>query len=459
MAKESLNLVVIGAGYVGLTTGVCFAYLGHKVSMVEKDKYKLNQIKIFNVPFYEPHLDELMKMSSGNLYFTDDMNEVLRDADIIMIAVGTPCKENGQADNRFVDETAHEIGQRLDPYKDYMIVIKSTVPIGTNRRVAYIINKCFEERKVDYKKNVIFASNPEFLREGQAIKDMLCPDRVVIGVNKYEDAELLKFLYKKILDQSFDKPNFIAIEPSNNLPKLIVTDPSSAELIKYAANAFLALKISFINEIAGFSELIGANIKDVAAGIGADKRIGPHFLEAGIGWGGSCFPKDTAALIAMGKELNYSMKIIEAAREVNFNQRKVVVEKLQRALKGVRGKIIGVLGLTFKAGTDDIRESPSIDIIKMLLEREAHVRLHDPLALDKVPHELKNLGIELFNDTYSLSENADAMVLATNWPYYKEIHFGCIFDKMRQKIIIDARNFLNKEELQKIGFNYIGIGI
>ncbi len=459
MAKESLNLVVIGAGYVGLTTGVCFAYLGHRVSVVEKDKNKLSQLKNFKVPFYEPHLDELMNMSSNNLYFTDNLSEVISEADIIMIAVGTPCKENGQADNRFVDETAYEVGQKLLPYKDYVIVIKSTVPIGTNRRVAYIINKCLEERKIDYKKNVIFASNPEFLREGQAIIDMFYPDRVVIGVNKIEDAELLKLLYKKILDQSFEKPDFIKIKQKNNLPKLIITDPSSAELIKYCANAFLALKISFINEIAGFSELIGANIKDVAAGIGADKRIGPDFFEAGIGWGGSCFPKDTAALIAMGKELNYSMRIVEAAREVNYNQRKFVVEKLQRALKGVRGKIIGVLGLTFKPGTDDIRESPSIDIIKLLLEREAHVRAHDPLALNKVSSELKRLGVEIFNDPYSLSNNADAIVFATNWDLYKSLDFKLIFNNMRQKIILDGRNFLKKDDLVKIGFNYIGIGI
>ena len=459
MKKEALNLVVIGAGYVGLTTGVCFAYLGHKVSIVEKDKDKLYQLKNLKVPFYEPHLDELMSLSYNNLYFTDALSDVISDADIIMIAVGTPCKENGQADNRFINEAAYEIGHSLKPSRNYIIVIKSTVPIGTNRRVAYIINRCLEERKIDDKNNVVFASNPEFLREGQAIIDMLFPDRVVIGVNKNEDAELLELLYKKILDQSFEKPGFLNQKIIDNLPKLIITDPASAELIKYAANAFLALKISFINEIAGFCELIGANVKDVAKGIGADRRIGPDFLEAGIGWGGSCFPKDTAALIAMGKELNYSTRIIEAAREVNYDQRKFVVDKLQRALKGVRGKVIGILGITYKPDTDDIRESPSIDLIKLLLEREAHVRVHDPLAMNKVSNELKRLGVEIFGDPYSLSNGADAIVIATNWDLYKGIDFNLIFKAMRQKIILDGRNYLDREEMIKIGFNYIGIGI
>jgi len=459
MKKEALNLVVIGAGYVGLTTGVCFAYLGHKVSIVEKDKDKLNQLKNLKVPFYEPHLDELMNLSSNKLYFTDALSEVISDADIIMIAVGTPCKENGQADNRFINEAAYEIGHSLKPSKNYIIVIKSTVPIGTHRRVAYIINRCLEERKIDDKNAVAFASNPEFLREGHAIKDMFFPDRVVIGVNKNEDADLLKILYKKILDQSFEKPSFLDQKKTNSLPKLIITDPASAELIKYAANAFLALKISFINEIAGFCELIGANVKDVAKGIGGDRRIGPDFLEAGIGWGGSCFPKDTAALIAMGNELNYPMRIVEVAREVNYDQRRFVVEKLQRALKGVRGKIIGILGLTFKPITDDVRESPSVDLIKLLLEREAHVRVHDPLALRNIPDNLLDMGIEIFDDPYKLSKGADAIVLVTSWAVYKDLDFKCIFDNMRQKIILDGRNFLEKENLINLGFTYIGIGI
>ncbi len=301
------------------------------------------------------------------------------------------------------------------PSKDYIIVIKSTVPIGTNRRVAYIIKKCLEERKIEQEHKVVFASNPEFLREGQAIMDMFYPDRVVIGVEKYEDAELLRLLYKKILDQSFEKPDFILQRQINTLPKLIITDPANAELIKYAPNAFLAFKVSFINEMAGFSELIGANIKDIAGGIGADKRIGPDFLETGIGWGGSCFPKDTAALIAMGKELNYSMKIIEATREVNYNQRKFAVEKLQRALKGVRGKIIGVLGLAFKPGTDDVRESPSIE--------------------------------------------ADPIILATKWPEYKNLDFDRLFKNMRGKVFLDGRIFLSLAMMKQIGFDYVGIGI
>ncbi len=458
MPKERINLVVIGAGYVGLTTGVTFAFLGHKVSIIEKDKAKLDLLKEFKPPFYEPYLSDLMKLAKDNLYFSDKLEEVINDSQIIMIAVGTPCKENGQVDNRFIEEVALDIGQALNPLAKHMIVIKSTVPVGTNRRVSYIINKELEKRKIKKADNIIFASNPEFLREGQAIMDMLYPDRVVFGVTKAEDSEWLKCLYEDILYQSFPPLDFLRSSAKIKSPQLIITDPTSAELIKYAANAFLAMKVSFINEMAGFCELLGANINDVANGIGADHRIGRDFLDAGIGWGGSCFPKDTAALVAMGKELGYQMRLVEATREVNYNQRKYVVDKIQKALKGVRGKVIGLLGLAFKPGTDDMRESPSLDVIRLLLEREAQVRVHDPLVTKDPPELLFNIGLEIFDDPYRMAVGADAILLATAWPEYKTLNYKEILCNMRGNVFFDGRNILDPHEMKNIGFDFKGVG-
>jgi len=459
MAQNRINLVVVGAGYVGLTTGITFAYLGHKVSIIENDKAKLDLLKEFKPPFYEPYLSDLMKLAKDNLYFSDKLQEVINDSQIIMIAVGTPCKENGQVDNRFIDEVASDIGHVLNPSGRHVIVIKSTVPVGTNRRVSYIINKELEKRKIEGKDTIIFASNPEFLREGHAIEDMLYPDRVVLGVTKPEDCEWLRYLYQDILEQSFSAPHFLPRPEPIKLPPLIITDPTSAELIKYAANAFLAMKVSFINEIACFCELIGANNNDLADGIGADHRIGRDFLEAGIGWGGSCFPKDTAALVAMGEELGYQMKLVKAASEVNYNQRKYVVDKIQKALKGVRGKVIGIMGLAFKPGSDDMRESPSIDIIKLLLEREAQVRVHDPLITRNPPDSLLSLGVEVFDDPYRMAVGADAILLATTWSEYKSLDYKRLFDNMRGNVFMDGRNILDPTEMKDIGFDYIGIGI
>jgi len=458
MPKERINLVVIGAGYVGLTTGVTFAFLGHKVSIIEKDKAKLNLLKEFKPPFYEPYLSDLMKLAKDNLYFSDKLQEVINDSQVIMIAVGTPCKENGQVDNRFIDEVALNIGQALSPSSRHVIVIKSTVPVGTNRRVSYIINKELEKRQIKGANNIIFASNPEFLREGQAISDMLYPDRVVFGVSKPEDIEWLKCLYEDILKQSFPPLDFLPWPAKIKSPQLIITDPTSAELIKYAANAFLAMKVSFINEMAGFCELLGANINDVANGIGADHRIGRDFLDAGIGWGGSCFPKDTAALVAMGKELGYQMRLIEATREVNYNQRKYFVDKIQKALKGVRGKVIGLLGLTFKPGTDDMRESPSLDVIRLLVEREAQVRVHDPVIVGNPPDAILTLGVEVFDDPYQMAVGADAILLATAWPEYKTLDYKKILNNMRGNIFFDGRNILDPHEMANIGFNFKGVG-
>ncbi|MBC7344806.1 MAG: UDP-glucose/GDP-mannose dehydrogenase family protein, partial [Clostridia bacterium] len=265
-------------------------------------------------------------------------------------------------------------------------------------------------------------------------------------------------LYRPILEQTFEPPPFLPRPATYHLPPLVTTDPVSAEMIKYAANAFLALKISFINEIAGLCEKVGADVTEVARGIGLDPRIGPRFLEAGLGWGGSCFPKDTAALVAMGKELSYPMKLVEAAREVNFRQRERAVEKLQDALKGVRGRVIGILGLAFKPGTDDVREAPALHLIRLLLEREAHVRAHDPVAIENARRALAGLDVEFFTDPYAMAQGADALVLATEWPEYRRLDLKRLAQSMRTPVLLDGRNIFNPAEARQAGFLYLGMG-
>ena len=455
---ETLNLVVIGAGYVGLTTGVCFAYLGHKVSIVEKDKYKLNQLRNLKIPFYERHLEELLNLSFNNLYFTDDLGEVISKADVIMIAVGTPCKSNGQADNFQVEEASYQIAMNLSEKKNIVIIIKSTVPIGTNRRVHNIIKKSLSEKGIESDVKVKVVSNPEFLREGNALHDMFYPDRVIVGADDSESIDKIRQLYQPILEQNFFPPEFLPRPVGYKLPPFIITDPVSAEMIKYAANAFLATKISFINEIAGLCEKVGADVSEVARGIGLDPRIGSEFLKAGLGWGGSCFPKDTAALVAMGQEFSYPMRLLEATREVNLRQRARTVEKLQDALKGVRGRVIGILGLAFKPGTDDVREAPALHLIRLLLEREAHVRTHDPLAMENAKKVLGNVNVEFYTDPYKMAEGADALVLATEWPEYRHLDLKRLAQSMRTPVLLDGRNLFDPTEARKAGFLYMGIG-
>jgi len=453
-----MKVTIIGTGYVGLTTAVTLAYIVHKVVGVEKDREKLRLIQSFKSPIYEPGLEELMELCKDNLTFTDDPVPWVSDSEVIMIAVGTPSKPNGQTDLRYVENAAREIAEGLSEGRTYTLVIKSTVPIGTNRRVAYIVEQVINARKPKNNIRVNVASNPEFLREGSALKDMLYPDRIVVGSREPESVDILRRLYRPILEQTFEPPPFLPRPEGYDLPPFITTDPISAEMIKYAANAFLAMKISFINEIASLCEKVGADVTEVARGIGLDPRIGPRFLEAGLGWGGSCFPKDTAALVAMGKELSCPMRLVEAAREVNYRQRERAVERLQEVLKGVRGRIIGILGLAFKPGTDDVRDSPSIDIIHMLLQREAHVRAHDPVAMDNARKVLQGLEVEFVDDPYEMAKGADALLLVTAWPQYRKLSLRRLALVMRTPILFDGRNFFEPEEAQKAGFLYLGIG-
>lgn len=451
-----MRLTVIGTGYVGLNTGVAAAYLGHDVVCVDKDPRKLAILNEGKSPVHEQGLDELLSQVRHRMRFADNTEDAVRDADVIMIAVGTPAKDNGEADTSYVEEAAREVAEGLAAGRTYTLVVKSTVPIGTNRRVAHVVTRTLAQRGVNAE--IHFASNPEFLREGYALYDTLYPDRIVVGVENEAALRAMEELYRPILQQTFEPPACVPLPKERKKPALVKTEPTSAEMIKYAANAFLATKISFANEIAGLCERVGADVVEVMRGVGLDSRIGPRFLGAGLGWGGSCFPKDTAALISVAAEYDYEMPITEAAREVNARQRRVAVEKLQEALKVLRGRTIGVLGLAFKPGTDDVRESPAIEIIRMLVDRGVHVKAHDPVAMDNARAALGDVEVEFVTDPYDLAKDADGLVLATEWDEYRELDLRKLAALMRVPVLVDGRNVFKPEEARAAGFTYLSIG-
>ena len=451
-----MKVTIIGTGYVGLTTAVVLSYINHDVSAVDKDRNKLTLLQESKSPIHEPGIQELLDEVSSSIRFTPDISEVVPDSELIMIAVGTPPKKSGEADTSHVEEVAKKVAEVCHPEKQYTLVIKSTVPIGTNRRVAEGIEDVFSKRKVQG--NISVASNPEFLQEGMALQGALYPDRIVLGANNDAAFNDLRQLYKPILEQTFDPPTLLPRPESYHLPPMMTTDPNSAEMIKYAANTFLALKISFINEIAGLCEEVGADVTEVARGIGLDHRIGHRFLRAGLGWGGSCYPKDTAALLGVASQSGYEMPITEAARIVNFEQRIRVVKKLRDVLKTIKGKTIGILGLSFKPNTDDVREAPSLDIIRQLISEGADVRVHDPIAIPNAQNVLKDLEIEYVDDVYQLPRNADAIVLVTEWDLYHKLDLRRLAKEMVSPILIDGRNVFSPSEAVNAGFYYIGVG-
>jgi len=403
-------------------------------------------------------LEELMQEAGARLSFSDRADAVVGDAELVMIAVGTPCRPDGQAENRYVEEAARQVAQGLREGQTCTLVIKSTVPLGTNRRVAHVVARALAQRGLNPAPTVSVASNPEFLREGTALQDMLYPDRIVVGADDPSTADTLRRMYRPVLEQTFEPPQYLPRPTSYNLPPLVTTDPISAEMIKYAANAALAMKISFINEVAVLCERVGADVTEVARGIGLDPRIGPRFLQAGLGWGGSCFPKDTRALAAMGEEHGASMHLVHASQLVNHAQRQRAVDRLQEALKGVRGRVIGVLGLSFKPNTDDVRDSASVDIVRQLAEREAHVRAHDPIATENARQELQGLDIEYHTDPYELAQGADALLLATEWPEYRRLDLARLARSMRTPVLLDGRNIYDPGAARTAGFTYIGVG-
>jgi UDPglucose 6-dehydrogenase len=452
-----MNVCIIGTGYVGLTTGTCLAFLGHKVTCVDSDANKIGLLQAGQTPIYEPFLTELITEANGNLRFTTDYSEAIPDARVIFIAVGTPPSPNGSPDLRYLSAAAHGIGDHFDG--DFTVVVnKSTVPIGSGNWVGSLLRESYEERHGRKAgERFAVASNPEFLREGTALSDSLYPDRVVVGSDDARALETLYTLYRPILDQTFSAPTFLPRPEGIGAVPLISTDLASAELIKYAANAFLALKISYINEIGQLAEKVGANILQVAKGIGLDSRIGTRFLQAGLGWGGSCFGKDTAALVATAGEYGLSMPIVAAAREINFRQRERVIEKLLAELKILKGRTIGILGLAFKPNTDDVRDAPAIEIARKLLQRGCKVKAHDPVAMDRFRSEHGDLGVICCDSVDQAAADCDALILATEWPLYRELNWEELARGMRSAIMLDTRNALDRERLVRNGFRYVTI--
>src|SRR5882757_523923 len=445
-----LNVAIIGTGYVGLTTGVCLAFLGHSVLCLDVDEAKIEKLRGGKVPIYEPGLEELLAEARENLRFTCRFEEAIPSAHVIFIAVGTPPQADGSPDLKYLRAAAQSIGQNLA--RDFSVVVnKSTVPIGSGNWVESLI------RETKPKGGFAVASNPEFLREGTALHDSLYPDRIVIGADEPHALEVLYSLYRPIVDQTFAAPTYLPRPETVVAVPLLSSDLASAELIKYAANAFLALKISFINEIGLVAERVGANISEVGRGIGLDSRIGNRFLSAGIGWGGSCFGKDTAALIATAGEYGLHMPIVEAAKKINSRQRDRVVEKLLLELKILKGRTIGLLGLAFKPNTDDLREAPAIEIAQKLIDRGVRVKSHDPVAMDRFRREHGDMGVHLCENGAEVAEGCDALVLITEWTEYRELDWEAVAKTMRSPFLLDGRHVLDKEKLTRAGMRYVSL--
>jgi len=453
-----MKVCVIGTGYVGLVTGVCLAKIGHNVICIDNNEEKVKLMKSGQSPIYEPGLSELMQecITNKNLQFSSDLKLGVDHGEILFIAVGTPALPNGESDTRYVEAVAKGIGENLNQgYK--VIVNKSTVPIGSGDWVKMIVLDGVKERQnlLENNQNIEVdfdvVSNPEFLREGSAIYDTFNPDRIVLGSESDRAINLMKKLYEPIILRQFAQE-----KNAPNIP-IVVTDLTSAEMIKYAANSFLATKISFINEIANICDKVGADVAQVAQGIGLDSRIGTKFLNAGIGWGGSCFPKDVSALIHIADDYNYQTQVLNSVVKLNQHQRLIVIEKLQQELKILKGKIIGLLGLTFKPDTDDMRDAPSLDIIKELTRLGAKVKAYDPIVSQTgISHGLSDVIIE--SNVLMLADRCDALILVTEWQEFLKLDYAKILTKMNNNILIDGRNFLDKNLLIKLGFNYVGIG-
>jgi len=427
------------------------------VTCVDADERKIEALEAGHVPFYEPHMEDLVADARANLCFTTQYAQAIPKADVVFIAVGTPPGPNGSPDLRYLEAAARGIGQHLGDHFT-VVVNKSTVPIGSGNWVGALVRDAYERAQGRKAKGAFaVASNPEFLREGSAILDSLFPDRVVIGADEPRTSEVLYTLYRPILEQTFQAPTYRPRPERMAAVPLISTDLASAELIKYAANAFLALKISYINEIGHVAEKVGADIRQIARGIGLDARIGPRFLQAGIGWGGSCFGKDTAALVATAAEYGVEAYIVKAAREVNRLQRERVVDKLLAELKILKGRTIGLLGLAFKPHTDDLREAPALDIARKLIERGARVKAHDPVAMERFRRENADLDVACCSTPQEVAEDADALVLVTEWPEYAELSWEKLGESMRSRIILDGRHLLDRERLTRAGFKYIGL--
>lgn len=452
-----MNITVIGTGYVGLVTGACFAEFGLKVACVDKDKRKIAQLAQGKIPIYEPGLEEIVRrnMKTGFLRFSTDIDEAIQNSLAIFIAVGTPSRADGSADLSYVDEVAIAIARNLTGYK--VIVTKSTVPVGTGDRIRSKIEAELSRlqrgavaegggadvgkaRRRD--KHFDIVSNPEFLREGSAVEDFLHPDRIIIGADSEQAIAIMKDLYS---------PLYLG-----GKTRFVITDVRTSELIKYATNAFLATKITFINEIANLCDRVGSDVLTIAQALGMDGRISPKFLNPGPGYGGSCFPKDTRALCKIAEEAGYHFAVLEAVVKANERQRALMVEKIRNAMGGVRGKIVGILGLSFKPNTDDIRESPAIAIARELKRAGARIRACDPAAGPAAKQALP--GVTICNDVESTVRGADALVIVTEWNQFRNLDLVKMRKLLRTPLLIDLRNIYQPDRVREAGLRYVGVG-
>jgi UDPglucose 6-dehydrogenase len=431
-----MHIAVIGTGYVGLVTGACFAEFGVDVTCVDVDVTKIEKLNNGVIPIYEPGLDQIVEknVKAGRLHFTTEVGAAVKGAQVVFLAVGTPPKEDGSPDMSYYQQAAKDVAEAMDGYK--VLVTKSTVPIGTGKWLREFVTANLKSPG-----EFGVASNPEFLREGAAIDDFMRPDRVVIGSNEERAIEVMKELYR---------PLYLIETP------IVITSLEAAELIKYAANAFLATKITFINEVANLCDAIGCDVHDVARGMGMDNRIGRKFLHPGPGYGGSCFPKDTRALTTVADQFGVETRIVDAVIEANERQRDAMIPKIERLVGDLNGKKIGVLGLSFKPETDDMRESPAIEIVHTMIARGATVRAFDPVAMDEAKHFLN--GIEYASDEYDAIKDADALVIVTEWNQFRALDMEKVKSLLKAPKIADLRNIYEPSDMRELGFDYVGVG-
>jgi UDPglucose 6-dehydrogenase len=435
-----MKIAIVGTGYVGLVSGTCFAEMGAHVTCVDVDTNKIEKLKNGIMPIYEPGLEELVKrnVEYGRLQFTTDLTEVLDDVEVVFSAVGTPPDEDGSADLKYVLAVARQFGQNINKYT--ILVTKSTVPVGTAKKVKAAIQEELDKRGVDVPFDV--ASNPEFLKEGAAIKDFMSPDRVVVGTESEKAKEVMTRLYKPFLINNF---------------RVIFMDIPSAEMTKYAANAMLATRISFMNDIANLCERVGANVDAVRKGIGTDARIGSKFLYAGCGYGGSCFPKDVKALLHIGLDNGYHMEVIEAVERVNERQKSIVYDKIIKAVGSVKGKTVAIVGLSFKPETDDMREAPALVVIDKLLADGATIRVFDPIAMDECKRRIGDT-VTYCKNMYDAADGADVFALMTEWRQFRLPSWNVVQKVMNGNVVVDGRNIYDRQELEEMGFVYTRIG-
>jgi UDPglucose 6-dehydrogenase len=448
-----MRIAVVGSGYVGLVAGACFADLGHEVVLVDNDERKLAALCGGEVPIHEKFLPELLTRNCGaRLRFSNNLKEAVRLSAVVFVAVGTPPTESGEADLSYVESVAREISGAIDSYK--VVVEKSTVPVYTSEWIRRIILRNGTDPDL-----FDVASNPEFLREGTAVTDFLYPDRIVIGCDSARSAEVLREIYSPLTSGSYYHRTEAIPQPDRALipPQLIVTSTKSAELIKHACNAFLALKISFINAVASVCESVGANVNQVVHGIGTDTRIGPRFLNPGIGYGGSCFPKDVMAFRAVAREHGYDFRLLDEVVHINEGQRQRFIRKVNSALWTLRGKHLGVLGLAFKGGTDDIRESPAIAIVQSLLQQGSKITAYDPAAMDRARETLGE-QIAYADSAYTAARDGDALLILTEWEEFANLDLSRIRQELKYPIVIDGRNLYDPEAMAAQGFTYYSVG-